>query len=475
MAHGTITAGTAAHANNAAATPTNPTQGAGDTLLCWAVIRSSTGTLAVSGTGWTDADGITNPIALQGAGRLYLFQNETDGAGNPTVTPSGGAAGVTVSAGVLNLHGRDKAQNFSLGTVSLNATNSTTIAFAQNSTSIDNGNAIIAIGHKLDDWSAAPGTLAGQTAGLTWAQLHRESTTVGNDQSVAVDYAINSTGSAYTAGTGATMTGTWSASAQSAGVYLESVGAAAAAYSLAAAAGSFALTGQTATLAVKMPAAAGSFALTGNAAALTAARKLTAAAGAFVLTGNAAALSHGYILPAAAGSFALTGQPAALPVTRRLVASAGAFILTGQAATLVRGYRMAGAAGTFVLTGNAAGLMLTRRLSTAAGSFVLTGQSATFIRSRRLVAAAGAFTLTGNAAAFLRGKTLHASAGAFSLYGYPMNFTPIRNVLFPSARPSIVAVSLAALPAAPVVATRIAPAAPAAVAFAEAPPAATLH
>lgn len=105
-----------------------------------------------------------------------------------------------------------------------------------------------------------------------------------------------------------------------------------------------------------MTAAAGSFALSGQAAALKAARLLTAAAGGFALTGRVATLTIARKLTAAAGSFALTGQPANLLAARSIVASTGSFSLTGNAAAFARTYAVTADAGSFSLTGGAATL-----------------------------------------------------------------------------------------------------------------------
>lgn len=225
MAHGPITAGTPDASNNNTVTPANPTHASGDTLLCVAFVRSDTATLACATAGWTAADGITNPVALGTSARAYFFQNECDSASesDPAVTISGGANGVTVMAVVLRLEDRDTAANFVLGTVSDNAASVTTIAFGQDSPSIDNGNAILALGFHHDDYAVAP-TFDGQTAGLTWTENVNFETTLGADASMFIFSAINDSGSAYTAGTAAALSGTWSNSASNWGVYLESVG-----------------------------------------------------------------------------------------------------------------------------------------------------------------------------------------------------------------------------------------------------------
>jgi len=66
-----------------------------------------------------------------------------------------------------------------------------------------------------------------------------------------------------------------------------------------------------------------------------AAYTLTAASGSFALTGQTASLLQGYAFPAASGSFTLAGQTTGLLFGHVLSADAGAFALTGQSATLI--------------------------------------------------------------------------------------------------------------------------------------------
>lgn len=218
---------------------------------------------------------------------------------------------------------------------------------------------------------------------------------------------------------------------------------AAAAYTLTAAPGSFALTGQAATLTTQrlltaaqasftltgnaatittqrsITAAQASFTLTGSAAGLTAQRLLTAAQASFTLTGNAAALNHGYALTAATGTFTLTGNAAGLTAQRLLTAAHGAFTLTGQDAALTysAGTTLVAATGTFTLTGNAAGLTAQRRITAAQASFTLTGNAAVLSRGYSLAAAGGSFTLTGQSANLTAQRLLSAASGIFALSG----------------------------------------------------------
>lgn len=221
----TIRASAVVVANNASVTPDNPEHDIGDTLLCVAIVRNTSAVaLACATTNWTAADGITNPTTFNGS-KLYFFQNEcpTDAESDPVITTSGGASGDTVIAVVLRIPRRDPTANFTLGTVSSNASDDGTIAFAQNSPSIDDGNAIIAIGVKNNDYivGGEPGVITGITAGLDWTELVDFSTNIGNDATLTIDYATNDSGGAYTAGTGGLKSATYSVAAPSAAVYLE--------------------------------------------------------------------------------------------------------------------------------------------------------------------------------------------------------------------------------------------------------------
>lgn len=170
-----------------------------------------------------------------------------------------------------------------------------------------------------------------------------------------------------------------------------------------------------------LTAAAGSFALTGNAAGLRADRKLTAAAGSFSLTGNAAGLYRGLKLTAAAGSFAWTGNAASLVTARSLVAAAGAYVQTGNAAALRINRIMAAASGSYTFTGNDASLVHSApgsySITASAGAYSLTGNAAALRADRRLAADAGVFNLTGSVAQLLRGYRLAATAGSFAFTG----------------------------------------------------------
>lgn len=217
--------GNVVFADNASVTPTNPSHQAGDTLLCIGLCRWNAASLSVSGTGWGDATGFSATGNFGGNDRYRFFMLEcTSGSeANPTVNVSGGGAGGTVIGTVIRIRGRIFGATFTLGTVSANGNSTTTILLAQNSPSIATGDAILAFGMFQNDvatgnWS----TLSGQTAGLTWSFISNFNNTVGFDQSGAFFGAINDSGSAYTAGTGGSITGGTSiSSVPSNGAYLK--------------------------------------------------------------------------------------------------------------------------------------------------------------------------------------------------------------------------------------------------------------
>lgn len=132
-----------------------------------------------------------------------------------------------------------------------------------------------------------------------------------------------------------------------------------------------------------------------------------------------AAGGGGYSITAAQGSYALTGQAAAVRTARKLVAAQGSYALTGQAAGLKRGYRLVAAAGAYALSGQAAVLRAARRLVAAAGSYALSGQAVTltYTLARSLVAAAGSYALTGQAAVLRLTRKLVAAFGTYNLSG----------------------------------------------------------
>ncbi len=162
--------------------------------------------MACATAGWAAAAGYSNPESFN-SGKLYLFQNECNSASesNPVITVASGSPNVVIGA-VLCISGRTFGANFTIGTRAFNASAADSIPFPNNSPSINNGNAILAIGVKNFVGGSA-NVITGVTAGLTWAELVDHSNNVNDDMCLAVDYAINDSGSAYTAGTGGNIGG----------------------------------------------------------------------------------------------------------------------------------------------------------------------------------------------------------------------------------------------------------------------------
>lgn len=209
------------------------------------------------------------------------------------------------------------------------------------------------------------------------------------------------------------------------GIPIKPAGGGGTAYTLTAAQGSFAESGQTAVLSYgpRLTSAVGSFALSGQNALFPVARKVTAAQGSFSLTGQTANLNAGKTITAAQGSFILTGQAAGLASARTMTAANGSFALNGQTAALLKGKTITGDVGSFALTGQSAALTSARRMTASQGSFALSGQTVALIQARLMQAANGSFTLTGQAAAMRRALRMQAAYGSFVFTGQSATLT----------------------------------------------------
>ena len=146
--------------------------------------------------------------------------------------------------------------------------------------------------------------------------------------------------------------------------------------------------------------AAGSFALSGVSTGLTAARKLPTSVSTFELSGNTTGLTVARKLPTTTAAFELSGQPAGIKAGRKLAAITGAFSLVGNAVNLTlqgaaQHLVLTASSAVFNLTGATASLRAGRRLPISAGSYALTGAAAELKAVRRMVAGVGAFVLTG--------------------------------------------------------------------------------
>lgn len=149
---------------------------------------------------------------------------------------------------------------------------------------------------------------------------------------------------------------------------------------------------------------AGSYSLSGGTASLKVARSVTANAGTYALSGGTAVLKVARNITANAGTYGLTGGNAVVTVQRKLTGNAGAYSLSGGSATLTKSagavaYALTGDAGVYSLTGGTAGLVVNRSLVGDAGSYSLTGGDAvltkTGITAYTLLADAGVYALSG--------------------------------------------------------------------------------
>lgn len=223
---------------------------------------------------------------------------------------------------------------------------------------------------------------------------------------------------------------------------VETAGASPTAYTLTAAQGSYALSGQVAALKRirKLAAAQGSYALTGQAAVLSAAiKRLIAASGTYALLGSDARVD--LQMPAASGSYTLTGQTLAERLARKVTAAQGSYALTGQPATLQGSAKILVAAqGSYALTGQTAAQRLARKVTAAQGSYSLSGQAATLSASitddvpdqftfndesnveRSTVMTSNAVTISGITVSV----NIGVSGGTYSLNGAP--FTALQGV-----------------------------------------------
>lgn len=188
-----IAVGAASHADNAAVTPALYAGHTADhVIFVVAAIRSSgTGTLQTP-TGYTRL-----PI-FAATDNVQVFAKVHDGTeSNPTVTPSGGAAGDTVSAFTFGL-GNAPITLADLGDIVIGANppllnaSAANIAYSGMYTPYA-GSLQLIVAWKQDDYTsvAAP-------AGFT--EMIEASTTTGNDQSLYVAYRIDSTPAAVDSG-----------------------------------------------------------------------------------------------------------------------------------------------------------------------------------------------------------------------------------------------------------------------------------
>lgn len=187
-----VAAGAASHADNAAVTPALYA-GAGirQLILVFAAIRSSgTGTLV------TPTDYTRLPVFPESSNAQLFAKVHTGSESNPTVTPSGGASGDTVSAFTFGFTVVPSSLGTAPGTslsdivvippfAQLNAS-AANIAYGSQYPKLFPGGVHLILGWKQDDYTsvAVPGG---------FIEILEASTTTGNDQSLYAAYKIDTT------------------------------------------------------------------------------------------------------------------------------------------------------------------------------------------------------------------------------------------------------------------------------------------
>lgn len=181
-----IAAGTASHASNASVTPGLPagmTPDVGQLMVMVAAIRNSgTGTVNTP-TGWTRLD--TVGVNLGVFGRYYRT-----GDAAPTVTFTGGVANADTSARIAAFSGLSMALDHELQ-ASLNSS-AANVAYAAMPVRVAGGgkgvrrtnNVTLIAAWKQDDTT-------GVTAASGFTEAFEASTTTGDDQSIALDYRLD--------------------------------------------------------------------------------------------------------------------------------------------------------------------------------------------------------------------------------------------------------------------------------------------
>lgn len=165
---------------------------------------------------------------------------------------------------------------------------------------------------------------------------------------------------------------------------------------------------------------------------------LTAATGTVALSGNTTTLSYGYRLTAADAAFYVIDFPTSR-FTYGTVSTPKSFQKTAfeNPAFVVDGlYLLSAGTGVVTLAGNSATLTMVRQLVAAAGTYVLTGNAAALRADRMMIADAttydvavndvefytedmlgGAYVVATPNVQFFVGRRINADAGAFAVTG----------------------------------------------------------
>jgi hypothetical protein len=173
---------------------------------------------------------------------------------------------------------------------------------------------------------------------------------------------------------------------------------------------------------------------------------LTAAQGSFAQTGEASSLIWGALLGATNASFALTGEAANLTYSpavggrtygsgaygegnysastfSTLTCVSGSYTQTGKTSNTVVNALVAAVVGTFTDTGEAASFVWRSKVPASNGAFSQTGKASGLLWHSIAAASAGAFSLAGEDASFVWSATATALAGSFALAGQAFDFS----------------------------------------------------
>ena len=177
-----VAAGAASHADNAAVTPALYTGHTTDDWICvLARIRGTAGSLATP-TGYE---------LVKQVGKLYLFAKVHDGTeSDPTITPSGGAAGDTVSAFTFGLRNMpitlDALSDAIVTSDTRSNSSAANIGYGAAYPYLQPGCVVLLLAGKSDDW-----TLVAVPSGFT--EIAEPSSTTGSDQGLYAAYQIQTT------------------------------------------------------------------------------------------------------------------------------------------------------------------------------------------------------------------------------------------------------------------------------------------
>ena len=134
-----------------------------------------------------------------------------------------------------------------------------------------------------------------------------------------------------------------------------------------------------------------------------------------------AQLAAAFSILAESGSYALTGQAIPLLYGRVLPADTGSVLLSGQTTPLLTSRLLNADQGSYAYSGTDAATLLGRLLDAGAAAYTLDGTAAGFIASRRISAETVAYLASGLDAGFLRGRVLEAGTGQYVLVASPVN------------------------------------------------------